>query len=213
MDRPTSDLQRFLLQENVKVFRARLAEAAAEDEQQRLRIMLAAAERELALLDAEERGVRMRRPREADPELDEARAEAIERFHAEFDHTGLNASLIDPAPGLVFVEVGGVSDVAAGRPRRELIGRALFSLFPENPADPSAEGVRLLYDGLRTAAESLREQAIPVFRYDVQSADGVYAERWWRATCRPILDDRNRLLFVALISEDVTDEALAGRDA
>jgi len=206
-------MQRFILQENVKAFRARLDEATAPDIRQRLQLMLAAAERELALLDAEERGVRAPWQRHTAQELAAARTAAICRFHEEFDGTELNASLLDPAPGLTFMAVGGVSDVASGRPRSELIGKPLFHLFPENPGDPSAEGVRLLYGGLRAAADTQLEQAIPLFRYDVQSSSGIYAERWWRSTCRPVFDSEGRLLFVSLLSQDVTDEILSGRAA
>lgn len=204
-------VQRFVLQENIKNFRTRLAEASEEEVRQRLRAMLAASERELSLHDAGDRGVLAPWQHASPEELAVGRAAAIEAFHAEFDHTGLNASLLDPAPGLVFVEVGGVDDVAAGRPRSGLIGRALFTLFPENPDDPSADGVRHLYEALRGAVETGKEQSIPVFRYDVQSADGTYGERWWRSLTRPIFDDEGRLLFVSLVSEDVTDEVLAQR--
>lgn len=211
MTTPGFELQRFLLQENAKVFRARLAEATEADDRRRVQEMLAATERELSLLDASERGVLAPWQRAGSAELEAARAAAVERFHAEFDGSHLNASLIDPAPGLVFAEVGGVSDVAAGRPRSALIGQALFTLFPENPADPSAEGVHQLYSGLRDAAETGQEQLLPPFRYDVASADGAYGERWWRSTCRPVFDDERRLLFVMLLSEDVTAEVLAER--
>ncbi len=204
-------MQRFVLQENIKHFRARLAESIEDGDRQRVRAMLAAAERELSLHEASARGVLAPWQQASPEDLAAGRAAAIAAFHAEFDHTDLNASLIDPAPGLVFVEVGGVDDVAAGRPRSGLIGRALFTLFPENPDDPSAEGVRHLYQALRGAAETGKEQSIPVFRYDVQSADGTYGERWWRAQTRPIFDEEGRLLFVALLSADVTDEVLAQR--
>ncbi len=211
MERSSPDLQRFLLQENAKVFRSRLAEAADADIRRVVQTMLAAAERELALLEADERGVRAPWRADPGPEFEAARAAAAERFHAEFDDTGLNASLLDPAPGLVFMEVGGVSDVAAGRPRSDLVGKPLFHLFPENPDDPSADGVSLLYRGLRAAADTLCEQTIPDFRYDVQSADGVYSERWWRSTCRPVFDERKQLIFVALLSQDVTAEVQDAR--
>jgi PAS domain-containing protein len=204
-------VQRFVLQENIKNFRARLAEASEDDVGQRLSAMLAAAERELSLHDASAMGVLAPWQHASPEELAAGRTAAIAAFHAEFDHTDLNASLLDPAPGLVFVEVGGVDDVAAGRPRSGLIGRALFTLFPENPDDPSAEGVRLLYQALRGAAETGKEQSIPVFRYDVQAAGGSYGERWWRAQTRPIFDDEGRLIFVSLLSEDVTEEVLAQR--
>jgi len=203
-----SQLQRFVLQENIKHFRARLAETSEETVRERVGTMLAAAERELSLYDAGERGALAPWQHAAPEDLAAGRAAAVAAFHAEFDHTDLNASLLDPAPGLVFVEVGGVDDVAAGRPRSGLVGRALFSLFPENPDDPSAEGVRLLYQALRDAAESGQEQSIAVFRYDVQSASGSYGERWWRASVRPIFDAEKRLIFLQLMSEDATHEVL-----
>ena len=50
-------MQRFVLQENIKLLSGRLAAAGGEEDRQRLRIILAAVERELALLESMEEGV------------------------------------------------------------------------------------------------------------------------------------------------------------
>jgi hypothetical protein len=49
---PEHRVQRFILQENIKLLRTRLSAAAGEDDRRRVRDILAAVERELATLES-----------------------------------------------------------------------------------------------------------------------------------------------------------------
>jgi PAS domain-containing protein len=201
-------VQRFILQENIRRFKARLVELSETDERRRVARLLAAVERELALLNAGEAGVvGLRATPAAPPEaLAAARAAAIARFQEEFAAADQLAALLDPAPGLTYVDVNLTYELSTGVSRAELIGRPLFQLFPDNPDDPAADGVYNVYMSLREAAETVRTHTLPRQRYDVPRGDGVFAERYWRIVNTPLLDAEGRLVLLLNTAEEVTDE-------
>ena len=203
-------MQRFILQENIKRFQARLAELDDADDRRRVRLMLAAVERELALLEASQAGViNPHSPLIAPADTAAAaRAAAIARFRDDFGLAPQIAALIDPAPGLTYVDVNPAYEQSLGLTRADLVGSGLFERFPDNPDDPAADGVYNVYMSLRLAAETTRPHAMPVQRYDVTGEDGVFTERYWRIVNTPLLDDEGRLVLLLNTAEEVTDEVL-----
>jgi hypothetical protein len=53
--------------------------------------------------------------------------------------------VIDPRPGLHIVDVSVAYARTTLTPRNDTVGRRLFDVFPDNPGDPSADGVANLY--------------------------------------------------------------------
>jgi len=196
-------VQRFILQENIRRFQARLGELKDAGDRRRVEEMLAAVERELALLDASEAGVLASTSR-AEPDENAAldRALAITRFREEFSGATRIAALIDPAPGLAYVEVNPAYEQSLGVGRDDLVGRGLFQLFPDNPDDSAADGVYKVYMSLRQVAETARPHDMPVQRYDVAGDDGVFVQRYWRITNAPILNDQGRLVLILNTAEE-----------
>ena len=206
-------MQRFVLQENIKLLSRRLAAAGGEDDRRRLRIILAAVERELALLESMEEGVLTPAAKVRRAENAKARADLIAWFRSEYATSPKLASLIDPAPGLIFVEANETYSVATGVPHDEIIGRSLFARFPENPDDPQADGLHSFYMSLRKVAETGRPDAMALLRYDVQDADGAFRERYWRPTTSPLTDEAGNLIFLLQEVEEVTEDVLRARRA
>lgn len=200
-------MQRFILQENIKRFQARLDELGDAEERRRIELMLVAAERELALLETSEAGVVARR-RLARPSEEAARTAAVAKFREEFAAAPQLAALIDPAPGLTYIEVNAAYEQSIGRTRADLLGRGLFEQFPDNPDDPAADGVYNVYMSLRQVAETTMPHAMPVQRYDVADDDGVFTERYWRIVNSPVLDDEGRLVLLLNTAEEVTGEVI-----
>ena len=203
-------MQRFILQQNIERFRARIAEAPDGDDRKRIEAMLAAAERDLALLNTALSGVRNRPGATAAPD-ETSRAAAIARFRKEFASSSTPAILIDPEPGLTIVDVNAPYEAVSGLPREKTVGQPLFLLFPDNPDDPTANGVSHLYASLRTAAETGRPDAMPVQRYDVRDADGRFVERYWRPLNTPLHDEFGRLVYLMHQVEEVTQDVLGAR--
>jgi PAS domain-containing protein len=118
------------------------------------------------------------------------------RFQVLVEESPLPCLIIDPRPGLHIVEVNGAFAAATMTRRDGILGQKLFHTFPDNPDRPEAEGVSNLYDSMKAVAQSGRPRTMPVLRYDLQDAQGVFVERHWRPRIAPIFDDGGRLLYL-----------------
>ncbi len=91
------------------------------------------------------------------------------------------------------------------RDRQALLGLKIFDLFPDDPSDPEATGVRDLAASLRRA-ETLRvTDVMPLQRYPIERADGKFEERFWLPRNKPILDHAGAVVFLVHRVEDITD--------
>jgi len=124
--------------------------------------------------------------------------------------------LFQAAPGLYLVlnptlSIVAVSDAylrATMTTRNEILGRGIFDVFPDNPEDPSATGVR----NLRTSLERVLREKIPdamdVQKYDMrrpESEGGAFAPRHWSPVNSPVLGPNNEVLYIMHCVEDLTD--------
>jgi serine phosphatase RsbU (regulator of sigma subunit) len=84
-------------------------------------------------------------------------------------------------PDLVYADVNEAYLQVAGRARDQLVDRYLFDVFPDNPNDPAATGMRNLEASLRRVAATGERDAMALQRYDVEDAErpGVWQERYW----------------------------------
>lgn len=196
--------QQFVLSENVRHFRARLAEATDASARRVLNDLVTVAERELALLEASVQGVRPVWQKIPSTQLECDRAEVVTWFRANHGGSPLLAALIDPAPGLAMVEVNETYLAATGMTRQEIVGRPLFELFPDNPEDPEADGVKNLYASLRSVAQTGQPHAMALQRYDTHDAAGVWSARYWRPVNSAKLDSQGRVVLLLHVVEEVT---------
>jgi len=124
-------------------------------------------------------------------------------------------ALFEGAPGLYLVldpelRIVAVSDayLAATMTEREaILGRGIFDVFPDNPDDPAADGVRNLRASLERVRATRRPDAMAVQKYDIQrpeSEGGGFEERHWSPLNAPVLDEHGRLRYVVHRVEDVT---------
>jgi len=203
-------VQRFVLQENVRRYRDRVAEATTDADRNQLEIMLATVERELALMTAAEAGAGAPPwPIGAAEDLAAERAVLIDDFHRDYGESSLVAYLLDPAPGLLMVEVNRAFELTTGRTRAAVVGQPLFALFPDNPAAGNADGIVNIYASLRRVAETGLPHAMPDLRYDVASDDGTFVERHWRPVNSPLRAANGRLVLLRHVVQELTDEVQA----
>ncbi|HXI65701.1 MAG TPA: ATP-binding protein [Gemmatimonadales bacterium] len=111
-------------------------------------------------------------------------------------------------PDLTIVAVNQAYLTATMTKREEIVGRGLFEVFPDNPDDPAATGVR----NLRTSLDRVRERRAPdtmaVQKYDIrrpESAGGGFEERYWSPTNVPVFDAQGKLVYIIHHVEDVTE--------
>ncbi|MER6537867.1 SpoIIE family protein phosphatase [Streptomyces sp900105755] len=126
------------------------------------------------------------------------------------DHTALFAATPSPylvlGPDLVIVDVNRAYLAATGRTREDLLGRHIFTAFPDNPADPDADGVRNLGASLRRVLATGRPDTMALQKYDIPvvSRPGVFEERWWSPVNTPVLGPEGEVVYIIHRVEDVT---------
>ena len=92
-----------------------------------------------------------------------------------------------------------------GTTREEQIGRPLFEVFPDDPGDPDADGVRNLSASLERVMRSGEPDIMNVQRYALKDADGRFVERWWVPVNTPVVGPDGTVSFVIHRVEDVTE--------
>ncbi|GAA3207940.1 ATP-binding protein [Dactylosporangium siamense] len=95
--------------------------------------------------------------------------------------------------------------------RDAVAGRYMFDIFPDNPDDPNADGVRNLRRSLQAVVETRRPDAMPAQRYDVRTEDGGFVLRYWSPVNTPVLRDDGSVAFIIHRVQDVTDLVEARR--
>ena len=90
--------------------------------------------------------------------------------------------------------------------RDDIVGRDLFDVFPDNPDDPTADGVRKLRASLQTVVATCTANTMEVQRYDIPSHDGTdgFTERYWTPINIPVCDETGMLSHIIHHVEDVT---------
>jgi len=131
--------------------------------------------------------------------------------------------LFESVPGLYLVLsrdhiILAVSDayLAATMTGREaIIGRHVFDVFPDNPADPTATGVANLRDSLNRAVSLKRPDTMAVQKYDIRKPGRKaeeFEERFWSPINSPVLGPDGEVQFIIHRVEDVTEYVRLKRD-
>ncbi|XXQ36371.1 Histidine kinase [Plasmodiophora brassicae] len=99
--------------------------------------------------------------------------------------------------------------------KENITGRYLFDVFPDNPSDPSADGVRNLRASLKYVLEHRKSHALAVQKFDVRNADGLFETKYWSGVSCPVLDpNTGGLVNIIIRIEDVTELIVArGRES
>src|SRR5258708_25342856 len=122
-------------------------------------------------------------------------------------------ALFESAPGLYLVLDPDFTIVAASdaylratmTSREGIVGRGIFKVFPDNPDDPDATGVRNLRASLERVLGSGQPDAMAVQKYDIpRPAGGGFQERYWSPVNTPVLAANGAIAYIIHCVEDVT---------
>ena len=114
--------------------------------------------------------------------------------------------VLDPA--LRIVAVSNAYLDATMTKREEILGRGMFEIFPDNPADPQATGVRNLGASLRCVLQTGAADTMPVQKYDVRKREGEeggFEERYWSPVNSPVFGSNGEVIYIIHRVEDVTE--------
>ncbi len=110
-------------------------------------------------------------------------------------------------PDLAIVAASDAYLAATKTVREEIVGRKLFDVFPDNPADPAASGVRNLRASLDRVLRDRTVDVMPIQKYDIrrpESEGGGFEERYWSPVNSPVFDEAGELAYIIHRVEDVT---------
>ena len=132
-------------------------------------------------------------------------------------------TLFESVPGLYLVLTPDLRIVAASdaylratmTERAAILGRHLFDVFPDNPADAGATGVRNLGASLERVLATHAPDVMAVQKYDIRRPredGGGFEERYWSPVNSPVLDEDSRIKYIIHRVEDVTEFFRLKRD-
>jgi len=124
--------------------------------------------------------------------------------------------LFEFAPGLYLVLAPDLNIIAVSEAylqatmttRDKIIGRGLFEIFPDNPNDPKATGVRNLSASLASVIKNKKIDVMAVQKYDIRRPEtegGGFEERYWSPVNSPVLDAQGEIRYIIHRVEDVTE--------
>ncbi|MFF9624157.1 SpoIIE family protein phosphatase [Streptomyces griseosporeus] len=110
-------------------------------------------------------------------------------------------------PDLVFADANAEFLQGAGRTREQVVGHQIFEVFPDNPNDPSANGMRNLEASLDRVLDTGERDAMALQRYDVERPErpGVWEVRYWSPVNTPVLGPDGKVVLLVHRVEDVTE--------
>ena len=125
-------------------------------------------------------------------------------------------ALFESAPGLYLVLLPDLRIVAVSNAyllatmttREAILGRGIFDVFPDNPHDSEATGVRNLRASLERVLNTRAPDAMAVQKYSVQRPSGEgggYEERYWSPLNSPVPGPHGEVAYIIHRVEDVTE--------
>ncbi|MFH8504845.1 PP2C family protein-serine/threonine phosphatase [Streptomyces flaveolus] len=107
---------------------------------------------------------------------------------------------------LMYVDANEDFTRLAGRSREQLIGRYIFDVFPENPGDRAAAGMRETRASLLRVIATGKRDTMALLRYDIEDPHrpGHWQEHFWSPVNAPVLGPDGRVALVVHRVEEVT---------
>ncbi|WP_331749063.1 SpoIIE family protein phosphatase (plasmid) [Streptomyces chartreusis] len=110
-------------------------------------------------------------------------------------------------PDLVYIDANEDFLRLAGRTREQLLDRYIFDVFPENPNDPAAAGMRETRESMLRVVATGERDTMALLRYDIEDAErpGHWVEHFWSPVNAPVLGPDGRVVLIVHRVEEVTE--------
>lgn len=123
--------------------------------------------------------------------------------------------LFEQAPGLylvldtalVILDASNQFLEASKTSRKQIVGRQVFEVFPDNPFWANASGVQNLRASLERVLQYRTTDVMALQRYDIRMSDAddaEFEEHWWSPINAPIFDRDGTLKYILHRVEDAT---------
>jgi len=134
-------------------------------------------------------------------------AEISTNFRALFEASPTPFLVLTP-PDFQIIAVNDAYLNATMTRRAEIIGKGLFEVFPDNPDEREATGVRNLKASFERVLATRRADVMAVQKYDIRrprAEGGDFVERWWSPINTPVLGADGEVAAIIHRVEDVTE--------
>jgi len=110
-------------------------------------------------------------------------------------------------PDLVYAEANDDFLRLAGRTREQLLGRYIFDVFPENPNDSAAAGMRETRESMLRAVETGERDTMALLRYDIEDPErpGHWQVHYWSPVNAPVHGPDGNVVLIVHRVEEVTE--------
>ncbi|MGW0820315.1 PP2C family protein-serine/threonine phosphatase [Streptomyces sp. NPDC002845] len=110
-------------------------------------------------------------------------------------------------PDLVYADANDDFLRLAGRAREQLLGRYIFDVFPENPNDPAAAGMRETRESMLRVAATGERDTMALLRYDIEDPErpGHWEEHYWSPVNAPVIGPDGQVVLIVHRVEEVTE--------
>lgn len=129
-------------------------------------------------------------------------------FKKVFEYSPNPYLLLKPdSPVFTILAVNNAYTQATKTTREQIVGKTLFEVFPDNPNDPNADGVKNLTDSLNQVLSNKTFNRMHIQKYDIPkppSEGGGFEVRYWDPINLPVFDDDNNLIYIIHHVTDVT---------
>ncbi|MEU8654374.1 SpoIIE family protein phosphatase [Streptomyces sp. NPDC048737] len=110
-------------------------------------------------------------------------------------------------PDLAYADVNEDFAQLTGRSREQLLGRHIFDVFPENPGEPAAAGMRETRTSMARVLETGERDTMALLRYDIEDPrrPGHWEEHFWSPVNAPVLGPDGEVVLIIHRVEEVTE--------
>ncbi|OIJ66561.1 PP2C family protein-serine/threonine phosphatase [Streptomyces mangrovisoli] len=110
-------------------------------------------------------------------------------------------------PDLVYADANEDFVRLSGRTREQLVGNYIFDVFPENPHDPAAAGMRDVQMSMERAVDTGERDTMALQRYDIEdpARPGHWEEHYWSPVNAPVLGPDGQATLIVHRVEEVTE--------
>lgn len=121
--------------------------------------------------------------------------------------------LVPNLPHFTIVEVSDEFAKATLTNREKIIGANIFNVFPDDPADEFADGVKNLAASFHTVLSTKQSHEMAVQRYPVENyGDGTFVEKYWATINKPVIVNGEVIYIIHTVTEVTESRLLKSRE-
>ncbi|MES2876003.1 MAG: PAS domain-containing protein [Patescibacteria group bacterium] len=149
--------------------------------------------------------------------MSQPKATILNKSRITIDHTELIRSLAVPflvyeaMPPYRILDQNAAHEKVAMTKRKDIIGRPFLEAFPDTSGAFKRTGKSAPIESIKRIVRTKQSDDLGEFKWDVVSKDGSLKRKYWKSTQYPVFDDKEEVIAVYQLTEDITQRKLADK--